>query len=47
VRVEIRNMVITLAWLKGKVNNILIEPDWLSVYVKRDENSYAIQYEQV
>jgi len=31
------NTVIQLDWLKKKVNNMLMEPDWLNMLVDRDE----------
>jgi len=31
-------MVIELVWLKKKVNNMIIESDWLNVFVDGDEN---------
>jgi len=40
-------MVIKLDWLKKKVNNMIIELDWLNVLVDRGENSYVIQADQV
>jgi hypothetical protein len=37
VRSGIRNTVIELDWLKKKVPNMLIEPDWPSMLVDRGE----------
>jgi len=31
-------MVIQLDWLKKKVNNMLIKPDWPNILINRDEN---------
>jgi len=31
-------MVIEHDWLKKKVNNLLIEPDWRNILVNRGEN---------
>lgn len=33
-----RNTVLELDWLKNKVNNMLIEPDWLNMLMDRGEN---------
>jgi len=37
VRSGIRNTAIELDWLKEKLHNMLIGPDWLSMYVDRGE----------
>jgi hypothetical protein len=40
--------VIELDWLKKKVNNVLIEANWLNLLVERGENKgYVIQADQV
>jgi hypothetical protein len=44
----LRNTVIEIDWLKKKVNNMLIEPDWLNMLMGRDGNKVNdIQADQV